>query len=170
VKSLAAGSAALAAGLVVGGPLLAAGTSEETPPTTTPTDEAAGWRALAEERGDQLSASHARERRAWRIARRRLRVIYHLRAAMRSSVDPVRRGLLCIHRFEGSWSAATGNGYFGGLQMDIGFQATYGGPLLQRLGPANHWPVEAQLAVGTIAYYAGRGFGPWPNTRRSCGL
>src|SRR5438876_5647928 len=25
---------------------------------------------------------------------------------------------LCIHHYEGSWTANTGNGYYGGLQMD----------------------------------------------------
>jgi hypothetical protein len=76
----------------------------------------------------------------------------------------------CIHRFEGSWNADTGNGYYGGLQMDIGFQSTYGGAYLRRWGTADHWPVWAQLDAAARAYESGRGFGPWPNTARMCGL
>src|SRR5262249_27216003 len=33
----------------------------------------------------------------------------------------------CIHRFEGAWNSNTGNGYYGGLQMDASFQRRYGG-------------------------------------------
>jgi hypothetical protein len=76
----------------------------------------------------------------------------------------------CIHRYEGAWDANTGNGYYGGLQMDIGFQSTYGGAYLRRWGTADHWPVWAQLEAAARAYQSGRGFGPWPNTARMCGL
>jgi len=40
----------------------------------------------------------------------------------------------------------------------------------QLYGTADHWPPAAQLAVGEIAVYSGRGFGPWPQTRKACGL
>src|SRR5439155_1969022 len=33
----------------------------------------------------------------------------------------LRDAFLCIHRYEGGWSSNTGNGYYGGLQMDLGF-------------------------------------------------
>ena len=56
---------------------------------------------------------------------------------------PHRRAWLCIHRFERhpeqGWATRTGNGYYGGLQMDISFQRTYGGELLRRKGTANRW-------------------------------
>jgi hypothetical protein len=42
--------------------------------------------------------------------------------------------------------------------------------MVKRYGTANRWPAEAQLAAGVLAYYDGRGFGPWPNTSRMCGL
>lgn len=77
---------------------------------------------------------------------------------------------LCIHRYEGSWTAATGNGYFGGLQMDLAFQGLYGADFLHRWGTANYWPVWAQVVAAVRAYQSGRGFGPWPNTARACGL
>jgi hypothetical protein len=54
--------------------------------------------------------------------------------------------------------------------MDLGFQRTYGGDYLTRLGTADNWPPAAQIRVAARAYEAGRGFGPWPNTARACGL
>jgi Transglycosylase-like domain len=77
---------------------------------------------------------------------------------------------LCIHRYEGGWGSNTGNGYYGGLQMDLGFQRSYGGDYLARFGTADNWPPAAQIEVAARAYEAGRGFGPWPNTARACGL
>ena len=78
--------------------------------------------------------------------------------------------LLCIHNYEGKWTANTGNGYYGGLQMDLKFQRTYGSVFYERWGTADNWPVWAQVEVARRAYGAGRGFTPWPNTRRACGL
>ncbi|HEV7640610.1 MAG TPA: hypothetical protein VGO39_07085 [Gaiellaceae bacterium] len=77
---------------------------------------------------------------------------------------------LCIHHYEGAWSANTGNGYYGGLQMDLSFQASYGADFLRRWGTAEAWPVWAQLQAAARAYQSGRGFSPWPNTARACGL
>jgi hypothetical protein len=76
----------------------------------------------------------------------------------------------CIHRYEGAWTSNTGNGYYGGLQMDLSFQASYGGEYLRRWGTADNWPVWAQVKAAAIAYQSGRGFYPWPNTARACGL
>jgi Transglycosylase-like domain len=78
--------------------------------------------------------------------------------------------LLCIHRFEGSWDANTGNGYYGGLQFDRAFQSQYGREFVNRFGTADNWPVWAQLQAAVRAYESGRGFTPWPNTARVCGL
>ena len=77
---------------------------------------------------------------------------------------------LCIHRHEGPWTAHTGNGYYGGLQMDLQFQRTYGGDLMRRKGTANNWSPLEQIWVAERAYRSGRGFYPWPNTARYCGL
>ena len=89
----------------------------------------------------------------------------------RSSSGPHRviAGLLCIHRYEGSWTADTGNGYFGGLQMDAAFERTYGREFVRAFGHANHWPRSLQLAVGAKGYLA-RGWQPWPVSSRLCGL
>jgi hypothetical protein len=76
----------------------------------------------------------------------------------------------CIHRYEGAWTSNTGNGYYGGLQMDIAFQSRYGGDFLNRWGTADNWPVWAQIQAAAVAYQSGRGFYPWPNTARACGL
>jgi hypothetical protein len=77
---------------------------------------------------------------------------------------------LCIHHYEGAWNANTGNGYYGGLQMDMSFMRMYAGDYLNRWGTADRWPAWAQLEVAERAYNAGRGFWPWPNTARDCGL
>lgn len=76
----------------------------------------------------------------------------------------------CIHRYEGSWTSNTGNGYYGGLQMDLAFQSRYGADYLARWGTADNWPVWAQQKAAARAYVSGRGFYPWPNTARACGL
>lgn len=115
----------------------------------------------------KLKREHASNRYHARIVRK-------LRASLKEGVSlgssGVVRGFICIHHFEGGWDAATGNGYFGGLQMDRSFMGTYGGEFVRGIGPANLWPSFLQIAVAMRAYYSGRGFGPWPNTRRSCGV
>lgn len=75
----------------------------------------------------------------------------------------------CIHSHEGSWSANTGNGYYGGLQMDLSFQQAYGAEFLSRWGTADHWPVWAQVTAANRAKRS-NGYTPWPNTARMCGL
>jgi hypothetical protein len=74
----------------------------------------------------------------------------------------------CIHQHEGRWSDP-GYPYYGGLQMDLDFQRAYGHDFLSHFGPANHWPRSVQLAVA-IRGWLRRGFQPWPNTARMCGL
>lgn len=76
----------------------------------------------------------------------------------------------CIHGYEGAWNSNTGNGYYGGLQMDMGFQSTYGLDFMRQWGTANNWPVWAQVTAANRAKNSGRGYGPWPNTARACGL
>jgi hypothetical protein len=75
----------------------------------------------------------------------------------------------CIHEHEGAWNSNTGNGYYGGLQMDYGFMGSYGSEFLSRWGTADNWPVWAQITAAERAY-SSRGFSPWPNTARACGL
>jgi hypothetical protein len=54
--------------------------------------------------------------------------------------------------------------------MDIGFQRRYGGYLLRKKGTADNWTPLEQMWVAERALQAGRGFYPWPNTARYCGL
>jgi hypothetical protein len=68
------------------------------------------------------------------------------------------------------WRTQTGNGYYGGLQMDLSFQRLYGGHLLRRKGTADKWTRLEQMWVAERALRSGRGFFPWPNTARACGL
>ncbi len=81
---------------------------------------------------------------------------------------PHKRQWLCIHRYEAKWTDPNAP-YYGGLQMDLEFQATYGRTLLRRKGTAEHWTPLEQMWVAERAYRT-RGFWPWPNTARYCGL
>ena len=81
---------------------------------------------------------------------------------------PNLRDWICIHNYEGSW-ADSGGPYWGGLQMDISFQQTYGGWLLRHKGTADHWSPLEQIWVAVRAART-RGFSPWPNTARDCGV
>lgn len=91
-------------------------------------------------------------------------------ARVRALHPPHEAAWLCIHGHEGAWQANTGNGYYGGLQMDIAFQRTYGRYLLRTKGYAHRWTPIEQMWVAERAYRSGRGFYPWPNTARRCGL
>jgi hypothetical protein len=90
-------------------------------------------------------------------------------AQMRAQHPPRLKAWLCIHHYEGAWNDPNGP-YYGGLQMDLGFQRAYGAALLRRKGTADHWTPLEQIWVAERAYRSGRGFYPWPNTARYCGL
>jgi hypothetical protein len=82
---------------------------------------------------------------------------------------PHKRGWLCIHRYEGHWTDGS-DPYWGGLQMDRGFMQTYAPRVLRRRGWANRWTPLEQMWVAERAHRSGRGYWPWPNTARNCGL
>jgi hypothetical protein len=90
-------------------------------------------------------------------------------ARLRAQHPPHLSGWLCIHRHEGAWWDPNPP-YYGGLQMDLEFQRTYGARLLRRKGTADHWTPLEQMWVAERAFASGRGFYPWPNTARWCGL
>jgi hypothetical protein len=81
----------------------------------------------------------------------------------------------CIHGNEANWRDA-GDPHWGGLQMDGGFMDTYGADYQRAFhGLADRWPIWAQVNAAYRAYhgfagYGARGYGPWPNTGRACGL
>jgi hypothetical protein len=76
---------------------------------------------------------------------------------------------MCVHYGEGAWDADSGNGYYGGFQMDMTFMESYGAPYLQSLGTANNWPPSVQLSVAYRGWLA-QGWAAWPNTSAACGL
>lgn len=92
-----------------------------------------------------------------------------VKAHVRALHPPHLQQFLCIHRYEGSWTDHS-SPYYGGLQMDITFMRHYGRDLLRRKGTADRWTPLEQIWVAERAYRNGRGFYPWPNTARDCGL
>ena len=86
----------------------------------------------------------------------------------RANHPPDLQGWLCIHHYEGSWTDG-GSPYWGGLQMDLSFQAHYGSWLLRHKGTADHWSPLEQIWVAVRASHT-RGFSPWPNTASYCGM
>lgn len=86
------------------------------------------------------------------------------------SYQQLRSALMCIHHYEGAMNANTGNGYYGGWQMDLTFQRTYGSEFLSAWGTADNWPPSVQLIVAARAVLSGRGYGPWPHTRTLCNV
>ena len=111
----------------------------------------------------------AREARAavrWqRHARLRLVAHRHIVASLGSVAN-----WTCIHQHEGAWND-TGDPYWGGLQMDRSFMRTYGSDVIRRHGGglADTWTPAEQMMVAQRAYRT-RGYHPWPNTARACGL
>jgi hypothetical protein len=122
------------------------------------------WQAVMGATRRSYSAAPLHSPRALRYWRLRARAI-----SRRAAHPPHRRGWLCVHRFEGSWSDG-GDPYWGGLQMDRGFMRTYAPRVLLRRGWANRWTALEQMWVAERAHRSGRGYWPWPNTARSCGL
>ena len=82
---------------------------------------------------------------------------------------PHKGAWLCIHRYEAGWTDS-GDPYWGGLQMDRGFMSTYAPRMLLRRGWADRWTAIEQMWVAERALRRGRGFYPWPNTARVCGV
>ena len=76
---------------------------------------------------------------------------------------------LCIHSHEGAWNDNTGNGYYGGLQLNMEEMQTFSPHLLKRKGTANNWSDYEQIWGGERDRQV-RGWSPWPQTARMCGL
>jgi hypothetical protein len=83
-------------------------------------------------------------------------------------------GARCIHNHEGRWTDPNGP-YWGGFQANWDFMKTYGRhpgkhiSYLRRWGTANHWRPILQIHMAFRGWRA-RGFQPWPEARRKCGL
>jgi hypothetical protein len=89
--------------------------------------------------------------------------------ALATKRPPHYNAFLCIHQYEGSWMANTGNGYYGGLQMDAQFERAYAPRLLATKGHAHNWTPLEQMWAAERGWQE-RGFWPWPTTARMCGL
>lgn len=61
----------------------------------------------------------------------------------------------------GNWSIATGNGYYGGLQFNLGTWQAYGGQ-----GMPNQQPAWYQATIADRVRTQGQGLGAWPH----CGV
>jgi hypothetical protein len=96
-----------------------------------------------------------------------------VRARHRAQRPPHKHGWLCIFRYERNpaqgWRTYTGNGFYGGLQMNLGFQRQYGLWLLRRKGPAHRWTPIEQIWVAERGRRV-QGWYAWPHTARACGL
>jgi hypothetical protein len=90
-------------------------------------------------------------------------------AKRRAHNPPHERAWRCLQQHEGSWRDAW-DPYWGGLQMDRSFMLSYAPRHLLRRGWANRWTALEQMWVAERAFRAGRGFYPWLNTARTCGL
>jgi hypothetical protein len=144
------------------------GRADEEPPASTTVTVVGRYRGVtAPGWAKRYRAVH----KLYRAARGEVRRVSRSLAMHQPSygTSALERGFLCIHSHEGSWTDPNAP-FYGGLQMDNGFQATYGDWALRAFGTADRWPVSVQIAVAIRAYVSGRGFGPWPNTRRMCGI
>ncbi|MBS4751789.1 transglycosylase family protein [Nocardioides sp. zg-ZUI104] len=65
----------------------------------------------------------------------------------------------------GNWSINTGNGYYGGLQFNLGTWRAYGGK-----GYPHQASRETQIAIATKLRDASGGYGPWPGCASKLGL
>jgi hypothetical protein len=129
----------------------------------------------------ELSASSA-EYLKWRV---RIWSARRERAKRYAQHPPHLAEWQCLYRYEHNgqpekgptgWASHTGNGYDGGLQMDIDFQRAHGSRFLFPRGPngpmvtANHWTRWQQMWTGENALREGVTFYAWPNTARFCGI
>jgi hypothetical protein len=88
------------------------------------------------------------------------------------AATPHRSLWLCIHGGEGRWNDPDPP-YYGGLQMSIWFQRTYGPDLLRRKGTADRWTPGEQMMVAErgyrrSGYSTGWLHGQWPVSSRRC--
>lgn len=116
----------------------------------------------------KLAVTTAGQKELWRVLGRVSDRLRSLQAARKAkAAQPAHMPLwLCIHAGEGSWTAATGNGYYGGLQMTYGWAGLIPGRA------SDLTPLQQMQAAERG--YAASGYslrwlrGQWPVTSRRC--
>jgi hypothetical protein len=73
------------------------------------------------------------------------------------TVDTGRWDAIAACESGGNWAANTGNGYYGGLQFNLGTWSAYGGS-----GRPDQNSREQQIAVAERVRDASGGYGAWP--------
>lgn len=115
---------------------------------------------VQEQRQQEIEAQKAREAAE---AAKQAQQVQSTPRVVKTPVEGVWQALsLC--EAGGNWAANTGNGYYGGLQFDIGTWGGYGGYARADLAPA-----EVQIAKASEVV-ARRGFSPWPACKAKLGL
>ena len=74
---------------------------------------------------------------------------------------------MCVHQGEGAWNSNTGNGFYGGMQFDYTTWLSNGGG---RFAEYAHLASPLEQLTVTWWTWQRRGWYPWPNTARACGL
>ena len=162
--------------VVVAATSTAQATHQEVPITVTKTKTVkATHMGLTAEQWHARAVWRTKQRnKAWKYRDELVKDTERLRTILRYEIQnvgshPTERAFLCIHSYEGAWNDPNAP-YYGGLQMDMSFQRAYGPEFLAAWGTADNWPISVQMAVAMRAYLSGRGYNPWPNTRRYCNL
>lgn len=130
------------------------------------------WARWHRQTGAPVFAPHSRPRwcsHARRLAKHWRHRSRDARARFERWYDRTYAKWECVHVREARWHSNTGNGYYGGLQFDATFERAYGRRFVVRWGHAHLWPVWAQLVTAERGWRH-RGWWPWPNTARACGL
>lgn len=77
------------------------------------------------------------------------------------------RAALCVHSHEGSWTANTSNGFYGGLQFLRSTWISSGG---LRYASYPHYATPHEQLHVAYTLWQRAGWAPWPVTSRQCGL
>lgn len=116
----------------------------------------------------ELARTPAGVKALWQVMSHLEQVVRSLQAVRAAAAAwPAHRALWeCIHGGEGDWDAATGNGYYGGLQMTPGWLGYF-------QGTANQYSAAQQEQFAEQGYrdsgYSSAWLsGQWPNTSGPC--
>ncbi len=145
-------------------------------------------------KGKQRRKLCTKARRSLTVHTARIKLVQQKLQALQGELGNI-RDWLCIHNGEGDWEDG-GDTYWGGMQMDLDFMEAHGRDMLAKYGKPrgvtgpngweNPWTPREQVIVaqrakqgirtslddGRIVFWQDRprGYNPWPNTARDCGL